>query len=976
MKKTTVAVLLCACLTALAAGLLCSCQSQENDPVVSDSRVVSKADIIINEVLTSNSESAKAFDGRYYDWVELYNPTPDTVVLDNYYLSDNIEDYQKASLKGQRIAPGGYLIVYCSGLNMTDEKGFLHTRFKLSAEKGETLYLTDGVALSELEIPAAKENVSYGLDASGENYVWYDVPTPGKPNTGRTEEIVNYVIINEYMTSNTFTVYDCESDYGDWVELFNTGSQAVDLGGYGLTDNDENPFKYVFPDGASIEAGQYLLVWCDGKNKTDESGAFHTNFSLGREDAVISLYRPENLLACTIAVIPNMPDNISCGLAEGESEPKLFARPTPGRKNTTAWTELSASPTPDVNDGVLISETLSASNTSWKYSKYKTDYIEIYNSTSGSVNLKGYTLAQKPGEVFFTFPSTPLEAGEYVLVWCDGTKKASNPANLHAPIKISTGGEDFYLANASGRVCDVYASGKGRFGMSSGRVGGDVSRRVFFAEPTPGAANSSSYYIGFAPAPTFSVEGGVVKKGTKVSLSAPEGFKIVYTLDGSKPTASSAVYKSPIAVKKNTVIRAAAVGKKMAISECVTQTYLIKNPHTIPIVCVSGDKSELTGNVGILTNQHIGAEYEVHCEYFDEQGVKAVEFECGAKHFGAYSLKLDEKGLRLALRERYGQNSVSYNFFNENDKAATTFTSLLLRPSGQDQARAKLRDEVIPAIIRGQMDIDYQEYRACALYINGAYWGLYYIRERLDGDYLKSYYGFEDGSFDLIKSQLFVQEGSMKQYTALTEYCKKNDLTVQSNYDYLCSIVDMDSLIHYWILETYFGNFDTGNIRCYKEKNGKWRWMVYDFDWAMHSRKTMESKNYIDDHLLDPNGHGAANFDNAIIRNLLKNDTFRDRFITLYCYHIQHTFAPERTVPILNAMADTIDNEMKLNEARWKKPEYKTWKETNVPFLRTFLESKPDIAYRQLKSSFSLSQNQLEAYKQRAAQMTSAKDLP
>ena len=63
------------------------------------------------------------------------------------------------------------------------------------------------------------------------------------------------------MTSNTFTLYDCEGDYGDWVELYNMSSRTVDLSGCGLTDSEDNPFKYTFPDGTELKADSYLVVF-------------------------------------------------------------------------------------------------------------------------------------------------------------------------------------------------------------------------------------------------------------------------------------------------------------------------------------------------------------------------------------------------------------------------------------------------------------------------------------------------------------------------------------------------------------------------------------------------------------------------------------------------------------------------------------------------------------------------------------------
>ena len=111
-----------------------------------------------------------------------------------------------------------------------------------------------------------------------------------------------------------------------------------------------------------------------------------------------------------------------------------------------------------------------------------------------------------------------------------------------------------------------------------------------------------------------------------------------------------------------------------------------------------------------------------------------------------------------------------------------------------------------------------------------------------------------------------------------------------------------------------------------------------------------------------------------MILSLLQNKEFRDKFITLYCYHIQYTFAPKRTVAILNEMAKKIDNEMKLNDKRWPEPHYKNWKEKSVPMLRNALKNRPQNAYEQLKSSFSLSDKQLASYKKKAVQMHNEKN--
>lgn len=913
---------------------------------------------VINEVLCSNSASFKAYDGRFYDWIELYNPTSSEMPLNGYYLSDDAESLTKNPLSGQTIPAKGYLVIYCSGLNLTDERGFLHTNFKLSASDGEKIFLSDTNSVKSITVPSSKENVSYGLNEKGK-YVWFDVPTPGTKN-GEAQSIQQSEIrINEYMISNTFTIYDCEGDFGDWVELYNASNADRDISGYSLTDEEGVPDKFVFPKGTTIKAGGFLLVFCDGKNKTDKNNMLHTSFSLSAKDGAVSLYSKKKALIGKVA-IKEMPANVSCGWDDVSGEYRFFARSTPGRANiTTAFKKLSEDFAHFSGGELIISEVLSASSKSTQNAK--TDFVELYNTTPDTISLKGYTLSKKPGEKTYTFPDVKINGGAYLVVYCDGKSRVANK-QVYSSLKIGTGGATLYLADSFGAVCDVFSTGKGRLGVSSGRVSGDTVTRCFFTSPTPGKANSGKKYTSYAPVPTFSVEGGVVKSGTSVSLSVQGDYTIVYTTDGTEPTRSSTVYSSPFTINQNTVIRAAAFSKDSLISDCATQTYLTSNPHTIPIFCICGNPAKLTEGKGIFVDKTDSSEHKIFAEYFTKDGVKETEFPCGAKLFGHSSREMPQKGVKLSLREIYGVNEITYPFFSENENAVTTFSTLLLRPSGEDQIYSKLRDELIPTLMRGKMDLDFEEAQACALYINGEYWGFYYIREALNADYLKSYYGYEKGTFDIIKGERNAQEGTTAAYRKLTNFCKTHDLKDKNNYETVKKQVDFDSLINFWIVETYFGNTDTVNIRCYKHKDGKWRWMVYDMDWSMQTSKHMREKNFIEWHLLNPKGHGIGHFDNSIIRKLLENEEFRDHFLTVYCYHLTNTLAPERSVPLYDNLVSSVEGEIKLNEKIWRRPAYSSWSNFMVPYLRSFLNERPDETKKALKESFHLSEKDWEHY--------------
>ncbi|MBE6758912.1 MAG: hypothetical protein E7554_02330 [Ruminococcaceae bacterium] len=953
--------------------LLCGCSEvlPESIPVTAET---SENQIIISEVMSSNSVFIPAADGRCYDWVELHNLTDRTFDLSSCYITDDERSPKKFQLTGVVLEPGGYAVVYLSGLGGVDIDNRLHADFKLSSQ-GETIYLNDpsGLIMFKMMVPQLNENVSYGFPDGARGYtendgVWFAAPTPGERNSenysydqSKLVYTSNGVIINEYMTGNSYSVYDADGDYPDWVELYNPTDSDADMSGYMLSDDIDAIGKWKFPEGTVIPAGGYLTVFCSGKDKVDDLGNLHTSFSLGSDDTDLVLGNNQGVAASHTRLI-KLPENISGGLVEETGEWKVFARPTPGGANITTAFEPDDFPAPDINDGVLISETLAGSSSG---GTYKTDYIEIYNATSGAVDLGGYTLSQSPGEVVFTFPQTTLNAGCYIVVWCDGIDISESGKTLHAAIKINLGGEQLYLADATGKIVDVFSTGKQIYGVSSGRVGSDVSRRKFFDKPTPGEENGGNAYDAYAPKPVFSSMGGYVESGTEVSISVPEGCTVRYTTDGILPDESSALYdpSTPLIISRTTVLKAVAYRDNCLSSELAAATYFVTEPHSIPVVSMSGFGLIDHENGILVEGAHKNYRKEwvrnVHIEYYDESGALGIEFDAAAEIFGQYSKTEDKKGVRLSFREKYGISEVVYPFFPDRVEGSNSFRSLLLRPSGQDQTKGMLRDEIVPEIIRGRVDVDYQEVRACALYVNGEYWGLYYIRERFDEDYLVNKYGYEKGKIDLIKSQIFEQAGTIDDYIAMQDFARLKDLTYSKNYEHMASLIDLESLCDFWIVETYFANTDTGNIRCYKAEGGKWRWMVYDFDWSMN--RSTYKRDYIYNHCLEKTGHGSADFSNAIIRKMLQNAEFRDLFISRYCYHLNTTFEPDRCIEILDRMADVIRDEVPRNAERWPKPSVESW-ENNVEFLRDFFEEKPEMAKQQLRSNFGLSEAELEEY--------------
>ena len=151
------------------------------------------------------------------------------------------------------------------------------------------------------------------------------------------------VVINEVMASNGY--YD-NGHAWDWVELYNNGKETVNLSGWGFTDSKKDLYKFTFPDGAKLKAGDYLTIWCTGEeNKTPGKGdTFYADFKISSSGETLRLTdRDEEEIQKL-----KMPEQYGCvsyGMPSGGGAYGFFENPTRGKKNETeAYTRRTAEP--------------------------------------------------------------------------------------------------------------------------------------------------------------------------------------------------------------------------------------------------------------------------------------------------------------------------------------------------------------------------------------------------------------------------------------------------------------------------------------------------------------------------------------------------------------------------------------------------------------------------------------------------------
>jgi hypothetical protein len=140
--------------------------------------------------------------------------------------------------------------------------------------------------------------------------------------------------ISEFLALNNSTLRDEDGTYSDWLEIHNESATPVNVGGYYLTDNADEPTQWQFPS-VSIPAGGYLLVWASNKDRTDPGLPLHTNFALGGTGEFLGLIAPDGT-TIVHAYSPQFPEQFpdrAWGLASDLLTERCFFSPTPGEAN-------------------------------------------------------------------------------------------------------------------------------------------------------------------------------------------------------------------------------------------------------------------------------------------------------------------------------------------------------------------------------------------------------------------------------------------------------------------------------------------------------------------------------------------------------------------------------------------------------------------------------------------------------------------
>lgn len=294
--------------------------------------------LFLNEVQPENTGIYHDPEFEYDPWIEIYNPNAYQVNVGGYYLSANGTPTQWQIPTNEPfntvIPPNSFKVFWCDN-DLTF--GASHTPLVLNPSGGSaTLTGPDGTTLvSTLTWGALSPGQSAGCSTDGSpNIITFNTSTPINSNSLLfiTPEAV---VINEVMANNTLTYTDNFAEFEDWVEIYNPLGHAVNLGGYFMSDDSNNPRKWQIPvtfaDSVTIQANSWLTFFADGDIT---QGVRHCKFSLNNNNEFVGLYSPDGLTRVDEIAWAHMGADTSLGRKlDGDSQWVNFFITTPDFSN-------------------------------------------------------------------------------------------------------------------------------------------------------------------------------------------------------------------------------------------------------------------------------------------------------------------------------------------------------------------------------------------------------------------------------------------------------------------------------------------------------------------------------------------------------------------------------------------------------------------------------------------------------------------
>lgn len=486
---------------------------------------------------------------------------------------------------------------------------------------------------------------------------------------------------------------------------------------------------------------------------------------------------------------------------------------------------------------------------------------------------------------------------------------------------------------------------------------------------------------------TFSHSGGFYENSFDLVLTCDEGYHIRYTTNGARPTATSRLYDAPLTLNESLystsdiytiqispdslfyipdsvshciVIRAAVFNiNDSCVNNVTTNSYFINelgcDTHGLPVISICADSLDLFDyNTGIFVPgvyfdtldpnwtgnyYQTGHDWErpMNIEFYetDNQGINQI---AGLRTHGGNGRRFQQKSMKIYAREEYGKKRFKHQFFENIPH--NSFKHLTIKPLRSSWNQAGIQDHLCNMISGEGFDFEPLASRPVTLFLNGEYWGIYFIHEKPDERYLEDHFGIDLETLNIMGNwSNLVEYGNGSQFINMMQWLETADLTDPNDYTVVDNFFDLSSFIDYIIFELYSANLDwpANNMCCWQQQNGKWRWIFKDGDACLISMSfnVFANATYVGDETWPANSKSTLLF-----RKLLENEDFEIRFKNRFMELLDTRLDYSQLSHYLSDIEDEISLEIPAQSDRFGYPlDYDTWM-TDMSYTDYFLHRR------------------------------------
>ncbi len=600
------------------------------------------------------------------------------------------------------------------------------------------------------------------------------------------------------------------------------------------------------------------------------------------------------------------------------------------------------------------------------------DWFELYNASLFPINLNGYYVSDKNNNLTkWQFTSdVNINPNEHIVIYCSGRNEI-NGGGIHTNFKLhqTKGNEWIILTDPDGTtIIDSVFVKPCLTNSSRGRLNYSDNSKGVFINPSPANINIGGF-IEYATKPSFSPIPGIYANATNVTISTDPSLTIFYTTDGSLPDNTDNQYNGPISINNTTVLKAVAYSSDPDILPSFMEfgTYFIGVSHTVKILSISGRESDNPNNPELYELIAGGIQIEPNgtFELYNQDGSLFDKARGEFNEHGNDSWAYQQRGFDYITRDQFGYNyAIKGEVFNDIDR--DRFQRFIVKCAANDNypfsygsSGAHIRDAYVQSLSQvAKLRLDERSHESCVMYLNGEYWGVYELREKVDDlDYTDKYYDQDSVAFLKTWGGTWVDVLTDEQnpndvenlWDDIRNYITTNDMSIQANYEYVKDRYNVGSLIDYFILNSYIVNSDwlnwnTAWWRGLKEDGDKkkWRYALWDMDNTFDhgANYTGIPNDGPDADPCDPESLGNIGGQGHIpIWNaLIENEEFFDNYINRWSNLSNSYLSCEFMIAHLDSLIGIIEPEMQDQIDTWGGT-YNEWMD-NVNDMKEFMNDR------------------------------------